>query len=109
MAGPEKGLFQRWGEALEKRRNVLCYLLLLLAGFGALAGWALLPEQVALFLIDGVPSNFVEKNTALLAHLAISVGFTGVFYWRPREIVYFVAACLGVVLTLGSLMINQVV
>lgn len=108
MARSGKGLFQRWGEALEKRRNLLCYALLLLAGFGALAGWALLPQQVALFMMDGVPSNFVDKNTALTAHLAISVGFTGVFFWRPREVVYFVAAGLGVLLTFGSLMINQV-
>lgn len=99
----KKGLFERIRDTLQANRNRLVYGLILLGGLFALAGWALLPDVVAL-QVGAVPS--VAKNTALLAHLGITWGFTAAFWFRPREIAYFVAACLGVFLSAGALIIN---
>ncbi len=46
------------------------------------------------------------ENTILLADLAPTWGFTAAFWVRPREIIYFVAACLGAFLSLSVLIIN---
>jgi len=99
-------LLASWKARLQRNRNQITYVLLLLALFGALAGWALLPDLVALRISDGVKQGFVAKPTALLAHLGISGGFSLLFWLRPREIVFLVAALLGILLTYGSLLIN---
>lgn len=101
---PKKGLFDRIKDTLQAKRNSIAYTLLLLALFFALAGWATLPEMVTLQL--GQEAN-IAKNTALLIHLGIGAGFTGLFWWRPREIVYVVAAGLGVLLSAGVLALNS--
>ena len=72
-------------------------------GLLGLAGWALLPEVVA---IHAQQAANIGKNTILLADLALTWGFTAAFWVRPREIIYFVAACLGAFLSLSVLIIN---
>lgn len=100
---PKKGLVERIKDSLQANRGRLTYALGLLGGCLGLAGWALLPDVVAL-QAEHVPN--VAKNTALLAHLGLTWGFTALFWFRPREIVYFLAACLGVFLSAGALIIN---
>ena len=86
-----------------KSVGVLLLVLLLLGGLLGLAGWALLPEVVA---IHAQQAANIGKNTILLADLALTWGFTAAFWVHPREIIYFVAACLGAFLSLSVLIIN---
>ena len=95
----KKGALDRIRDRLQANRNRLTYVLLLLGGLLGLAGWALLPEVVAIHAQQAA-------NTILLADLALTWGFTAAFWVRPREIIYFVAACLGAFLSLSVLIIN---
>ncbi|MCI8870675.1 MAG: hypothetical protein HFF39_09080 [Lawsonibacter sp.] len=98
-----KGPAERLKDSLRKNRNRLVYVLVLASGFLGLAGWAFLPEMVSIRM--GQPPT-AGKNTAVLADLAVSWGFCAAFWFRPREIVYFAAACLGVFLSAAVLVIN---
>ena len=89
----KKGALDRIRDRLQANRNRLTYVLL----------WALLPEVVA---IHAQQAANIGKNTILLADLALTWGFTAAFWVRPREIIYFVAACLGAFLSLSVLIIN---
>ena len=99
----KKGALDQIRDRLQANRNRLTYVLLLLGGLLGLAGWALLPEVVA---IHAQQAANIGKNTILLADLALTWGFTAAFWVRPREIIYFVAACLGAFLSLRVLIIN---
>ena len=99
----KKGALDRIRDRLQANRNRLTYVLLLLGGLLGLAGWALLPEVVA---IHAQQAAYIGKNTILLADLALTWGFTAAVLVRPREIIYFVAACLGAFLSLSVLIIN---
>lgn len=102
----QKSRIDRLKDSLAHSRSRTAYLLLLLAALGALLGWGLLPEQVALRIDQGVLQGFVPKNTAILAHFGLSGGFTLLHWWKPRELVFLAAAGLGLLLTYGSLAIN---
>ena len=99
----KKGALDRIRDRLQANRNRLTYVLLLLGGLLGLAGWALLPEVVA---IHAQQAANIGKNTILLADLALTWGFTAAFWVRPRDSIYFVAACLGAFLSLSVLIIN---
>ena len=79
----KKGALDRIRDRLQANRNRLTYVLLLLGGLLGLAGWALLPEVVA---IHAQQAANIGKNTILLADLALTWGFTAAFWVRPREI-----------------------
>ncbi len=98
----KKGALDRIRDRLQANRNRLTYVLLLLGAAGT-GGWALLPEVVAIHVQQAAN---IGKNTILLADLALTWGFTAAFWVRPREIIYFVAACLGAFLSLSVLIIN---
>ena len=99
----KKGARDRIRDRLQANRNRLTYVLLLLGGLLGLAGWALLPEVVA---IHAQQAANIGKNTILLADLALTWGFNAAFWVRPREIIVFVAACLVAFLSLSVLIIN---
>ena len=86
MAQEKKGPFQRWGESLKKKRSWILYGTAVATLFLTAACWTLLPAQVGL--------------TGLFALL---------FAWRPKEVVYFVALCLAVLLQLSLLLVNLMV
>lgn len=96
-----------WKKRLEKKRYQILYLAAMWVGFFALAGWALLPDEVMLTAesAGGVP---MAKNTALLANLGLNAFLAGLFWFRPREIVYFVGLCMGCLMSLIPLL-NMVV
>lgn len=76
----KKGALDRIRDRLQANRNRLTYVLLLLGGLLGLAGWALLPEVVA---IHAQQAANIGKNTILLADLALTWGFTAAFWVRP--------------------------
>ena len=78
----KKGALDRIRDRLQANRNRLTYVLLLLGGLLGLAGWALLPEVVA---IHAQQAANIGKNTILLADLALTWGFTAAFWVRPRR------------------------
>ncbi len=106
MANQNRGGIEGFKDKLQAKRGTILYVLMVAALFFALAGWALLPEQVALRYNNGMLTNYVSKNTALLAHLGISVGFALMFWKWPREIVYLVGSVLGVILSAAVLVTN---
>ena len=81
----KKGALDRIRDRLQANRNRLTYVLLLLGGLLGLAGWALLPEVVA---IHAQQAANIGKNTILLADLALTWGFTAAFWVRPRAVSY---------------------
>lgn len=106
MANQSRGGVEGFKDKLQANRNKILYVLAVISLFMALSGWALLPEQVGMRYSKGVVSNYVEKNTAILAHLALSLGFAGMFWKWPREIVYLVGSILGILLSIGVLISN---
>ena len=106
MSRQDQDLMKKPKDWLQKNRNMLLYGILLLAFVGLVCGWKLLPDPVQMTTAQGADRVLLDKNTALGAHFFISAGFGVVFWFRPREIVYFVAALLGLLLTYGVLYIN---
>ena len=103
MAQEKKGLFQRWGESLKKKRSWILYGTAVATLFLTAACWTLLPAQV------GQAVNAVAKESAILANLGLTGLFALLFAWRPKEVVYFVALCLAVLLQLSLLLVNLMV
>ena len=106
MEHKKRGGLEGLKDKLQARRNTILYVLAVSALFFALAGWALLPDRVALRYSNGELTNYVDKNSALLVHLAISLGLGGMFWKWPREIVYLIGSALGVALSLSVLLTN---
>lgn len=106
MANRKGGALEELKDKLQARRNAIVYVIAVASLFLALASWALLPGQVGMRYSGGALSGFVEKNTVILAHLAISLGFGALFWKWPREIVYLIASALGILLSLGVLVSN---
>lgn len=94
----------------KKHRNGMAYAVVLLGLLGALAGWALLPEQVTMMgnPAEGVEVIFRPKNVMLLIHLAITGLFTGLYWKWPRELAYVFGMFMGLFFTYALLIINLV-
>ena len=108
MAQEKKGLFQRWGESLKKKRSWILYGTAVATLFLTAACWTLLPAQVVMQAAAvGQAVNAVES--AILANLGLTGLFALLFAWRPKEVVYFVALCLAVLLQLSLLLVNLMV
>ena len=74
------------------------------------ACWTLLPAQVVMQAAAvGQAVNAVAKESAILANLGLTGLFALLFAWRPKEVVYFVALCLAVLLQLSLLLVNLMV
>jgi hypothetical protein len=106
MTNQKPGGLDSLKDTLQAKRNGIFYCIAVLSLFLALASWALLPQQVGMRYSGGVLSGFVDKNTAILAHLALSLGFGALFWKWPRELVYLVASILGICVTVGVLIAN---
>ena len=110
MAQEKKGLFQRWGESLKKKRSWILYGTAVATLFLTAACWTLLPAQVVMQAAAvGQAVNAVAKESAILANLGLTGLLALLFAWRPKEVVYFVALCLAVLLQLSLLLVNLMV
>lgn len=107
MAQQKRDLLQNQKDWLQKNRNMVLYGILLLSFLGLLCGWKLLPDPVQMTAAqEGEQAVTLSKNAALGAHFLLSAGFGAIYWFRPREIVYFLASILGLLLTYGVLYIN---
>ena len=108
--GTKRELFPGLKDWFQRHRNGVAYTFVLLALFGALAGWALLPDRVTM---EGNPPPGMEplyrpKNVLLLVHLAMTGFFTGLYWKWPRQLAYVFGMVMGLVFTYGLLLINLV-
>lgn len=107
MAQQKRDLLQNQKDWLQKNRNMLLYGILLLSFLGLLMGWKLLPDPVQMTVAqEGSENVTLSKDMAMGAHFLLSAGFGAAFWFRPREIVYFLASILGLLLTFGVLYLN---
>ena len=73
MAQEKKGLFQRWGESLKKKRSWILYGTAVVTLFLTAACWTMLPAQVVMQAAAvGQAVNAVAKETAILANLGLT-------------------------------------
>lgn len=106
----EKGPLPALGESLKKKRSWILYGTAVATLFLTAACWTLLPERVVMqAAVVGQAANAVAKETAILANLGLTGLFAALFAWRPKEVVYFVALCLAVLLQLSLLLVNLMV
>lgn len=85
MAQEKKGLFQRWGESLKKKRSWILYGTAVATLFLTAACWTLLPERVVMqAAVVGQAANAVAKETAILANLGPDRLFAALFAWRAK-------------------------
>ena len=94
MASNKRERFREQKDFLQKNRNTIVYLIVLLALLGSLMGWRLLPDQVSVQVAgSGVDVAMTEIFAAL--------------FWRwPREIAYFVGAVISLLLVFNLLAAN---
>lgn len=104
MAG-KRERFSALKDTLEKNRSMIVYTSLALALVGAAVGCVLLPELVTMapWLEDAV---FRPREQMVLLNLAMSLGFTGLFWKWPREPAYLFGAAFGVTMTYALLFLN---
>ena len=96
MAQEKKGLFQRWGESLKKKRSWILYGTAVATLFLTAACWTLLPAQVVMQAAAvGQAVNAVAKESAILANLGLTGLFALLFAWRPKEVRLLCGAVSG--------------
>ena len=100
MASNKRERFREQKDFLQKNRNTIVYLIVLLALLGSLMGWRLLPDQVSVHVIRR------PKNVMLLVHLGMTGAFCALFWRWPREIAYFVGAVISLLLVFNLLAAN---
>ncbi len=94
------GLFSGLKDGAQRNRNMILYLLLLAALFGAMGGWLSLPDQVTMLgVTEGVEPRYLPKLAAIGINLGISGGFSLLFWWKPRELAYLTCALIGIFMT----------
>ena len=97
--------FKTWKDALEKNRNIVVYVLLLLGGLCALVSWGLLPDRVSIDPdIEGV--IYHPKWRIIAMHSGMLALFTFLFWRKPRELVYLTGCIIVLGLTLMMLYAN---
>ena len=107
MASNKRERLREQKDFLQKNRNAIVYLIVLLALLGSLIGWKLLPDQVSVQVASsGVDVIWRPKNVMLLIHLGMTGGFCALFWRWPREIAYFAGAIISLLLVYNLLAAN---
>ena len=86
----------------QQHRNSIVYTVMALALVGAMIGWGLLPDMVSMNP-DLPEPYFHPKERLLLVNVAMTSVFSGLFWWRPRELCYLFCSLVGLVMT-GTLL-----
>ena len=100
--------FPRQRDALQRHRNLITYLLVVLGLLGALVGWGLLPDMVTISPPTAANHHYVPKGQGLLLNLAMTEIFAALFWRGPREWVYLAGSLIGLLFTFALLYNNLV-
>ena len=100
--------FPRQRDALQRHRNLITYLLVVLGLLGALVGWGLLPDMVTIRPPAAANHHYVPKGQGLLLNLAMTEIFAALFWRWPREWVYLAGSLIGLLFTFALLYNNLV-
>ena len=100
--------FPRQRDALQRHRNLITYLLVVLGLLGALVGWGLLPDMVTIRPPTAANHHYVPKGQGLLLNLAMTEIFAALFWRWPREWVYVAGSLIGLLFTFALLYNNLV-
>ena len=95
-------------DALQRHRNLITYLLVVLGLLGALVGWGLLPDMVTIRPPTAANHHYVPKGQSLLLNLAMTEIFAALFWRWPREWVYLAGSLIGLLFTFALLYNNLV-
>lgn len=91
-------MVEGWKNRLERNKFKILYVCGMLILFISLAGWALLPDMVYM-TAESMGNPAVAKNTALLLNLGLNGFFLALFTWKPRELVYFIALVMAMLVS----------
>ena len=100
--------FPRQRDALQRHRNLITYLLVVLGLLGALVGWGLLPDMVTIRPPSAAIHHYFPKGQGLLLNLAMTEIFAALFWRWPREWVYLAGSLIGLLFTFALLYNNLV-
>ena len=100
--------FPRQRDALQRHRNLITYLLVVLGLLGALVGWGLLPDMVTIRPPTAANHHYVPKGQGLLLNLAMTEIFAALFWRWPRVWVYLAGSLIGLLFTFALLYNNLV-
>ena len=100
--------FPRQMDALQRHRNLITDLLVVLVLLGALVGWGLLPDMVTIRPPTAANHHYVPKGQGLLLNLAMTEIFAALFWRWPREWVYLAGSLIGLLFTFALLYNNLV-
>ena len=104
------GLLEKWKASLERNRNTILYVAAVLTLMGTVTAWGMLPDMVSLRVpVEGEAVHLISKERAMTANTVLVTVFGVLFWFRPREWIYFVALCLGAFLVYSLLLVNLVV
>ena len=97
--------FKSWKDALEKNRNMVVYVLVMLGALCALVAWGLLPDVVS---VNPEVEDIIyrPKWQAIGLHSGMLALFTFLFWRKPRELVYLTGCIISLGLTLMMLYAN---
>ena len=97
--------FKSWKDTLERNRNIVVYVLVLLGGLCVLVGWGLLPDVVS--IDPNIEDVIYRPKWQLIAMHGGMMGLFAFLFWRkPRELVYLTGYVISLGLTLMMLYAN---
>ena len=104
MAGRDRNKALK--DKVQANKNMIVYIIMVLAAVGTIVGWGLLPDMVSMdpSMED---AYFQPKGRLLLIHLAMTGLFSGLLWKWPRELAYLTGAILSLLLIFVLLYSNM--
>ena len=97
--------FKSWKDTLEKNRNMVLYVLVLLGGLCLITAWGLLPDVASIG--PDIDEVIYHSKWQLIAMHGGMMGVFAILFWRkPRELVYLTGYIISLGLTLMMLYAN---
>jgi len=97
--------FKSWKDTLEKNRNMVLYVLVLLGGLCLITAWGLLPDVAS--IDPDIDEVIYHHKWQLIAMHGGMMGVFAILFWRkPRELVYLTGYIISLGLTLMMLYAN---
>ena len=97
--------FKSWKDTLEKNRNMVLYVLVLLGGLCLITAWGLLPDVAS--IDPDIDEVIYHPKWQLIAMHGGMMGVFAILFWRkPRELVYLNGYIISLGLTLMMLYAN---